>query len=357
MSQRTLSVLMSVYNGEAFLAEAVESILNQTFRDFEFLIIDDGSTDASSRILEEYAKKDGRIRVLRQENKGRVASLNTGLRAAEGEYIARMDADDVALPKRLELQVEFLKHNPEVGLLGGAFEVMNTNGQILRTVQPPGQDAEIRSTLLDYNPLCHPTVMMKKETALAVDGYREMLKESEDYDLWLKMSERSILANLSEPMVRYRIHANQASVTKMRYQTECSLAAQAAARRRQRGDSDLLSGATELTPELLERLGVTEREIQQYLVRAYEYWTGLFADTQPETALEVSEATLRICQAKYVGRGFLGNAWLAVASLQYRLGKYMKALLSAGRAVLVRPAIAGRPFKRALRGLFLKTGE
>src|SRR5260370_12285217 len=156
-SPATVSVVMSVFNGQAFLSEAIESILGQTLREFEFLVIDDGSTDKTSEILAEYVNRDERIRVLRHENKGRAASLNVGIGLATGKYIARMDADDVALPYRLAEQMEFMERHPEVGLLRGAIELLSATGRAIKTSQPPLQDTEINSLILRYNPMFHPT--------------------------------------------------------------------------------------------------------------------------------------------------------------------------------------------------------
>lgn len=262
-----------------------------------------------------------------------------------------MDADDVALPLRIEKQAAFMEQNPEVGLLGGAFELMSAKGKGLRTVQPPLEDAEIKTILLHYNPFCHPAAMMRKEVVLAVGGYRRALVDSDDYDLWLRISERGRLASLREPVLRYRVHSGQVSVRKMRHQTECLFATQAASLRRSRGDPDPLVNVEEITPEFLESLGVTERQIQQYLVGAYEYWTELFDETEPETALQIGIEVLCQCNAKFVGRVFLANAWLRTAGIQYRQGRLGKALVFAGRGVLVRPIVAGRPVKLALMRL------
>src|ERR1700719_2523166 len=196
---------MRALNGDAFLAEAVESILAQTVTDFEFIIIDDGSTDKTPEILSMYADRDARVRVFQQENRGRAESLNRGIELSRSRYIARMDADDIALPDRLNEQVNFLAHHPEVGLLGGAFELITGSGR-LRTVRPPLDDQHIRTLMLRFNPMCHPTVMMRKDLVLASGGYRKALLDADDYDLWLRIGERSRLANLDKVVLQYRLH-------------------------------------------------------------------------------------------------------------------------------------------------------
>jgi len=140
MDSPAISVVMSVFNGQAFLSEAIESILGQTLRDFEFLVVDDGSTDRTAEILAGYASRDGRMRVLRHENKGRAVSLNIGMTLATGDYIARMDADDVAMPCRLQEQFAFMQRHPEVGLLGGAVDLIRATGHVIKTAQPPRED-------------------------------------------------------------------------------------------------------------------------------------------------------------------------------------------------------------------------
>ena len=351
MASLSISVVMSVFNGQAFLSEAIESILGQTLREFEFLVLDDGSTDRTAEILAAYASRDGRIRVLHHENKGRAASLNIGISLAASGYIARMDADDVALPHRLKEQVDFMEGHPEVGLLGGAAELINTTGQVIHTTRPPLEDPEIKSLMLRYNPMCHPAVVMRKEIALAAGGYRDALLDADDYDLWLRISERSRLANLAKTILQYRIHSHQASIRNLEHQTECVLAARAAASLRKRGMPDPLSNVDEVTPQLLETLGVAAAEIQEALMGAYEYWTEILGPTDPESALQVIEGLLQLPGAESFDRSALADAWLKAASIHYRLGRRGKALAAVTRAILVRPIIAGRPVKRALTRL------
>ena len=346
MNPPIISVVMSVYNGQTFLAEAVNSILRQTLREFEFLVIDDGSADRTAEILADYARRDGRIRVLHHENKGRATSLNIGINLAVGGYIARMDADDIALPCRLEQQVAFMERHQEVGLLGGAIELINTTGQVLNTLRPPLSDSEIRSLMLHHNPY-HPAVIMRKEVALAAGGYRKALLDAEDYDLYLRISERSQLANLDKPILQYRIHPGQVSICNTRHQALCVLAARAAASLRKRGCPDPLSGVEEVTPQLLDALGVSTDQIQQTLLNAYQYWIPLLSQTYPDAALRAIEELSHLSGFGYFERSELANAWLTAASIHYRQGRPARALVSVGRAIVVRPMIAGRPIKRA----------
>jgi hypothetical protein len=351
MGSPIVSVVMSVFNGQAFLSEAIESILSQTFRDFEFIVIDDGSTDRTAEILASYASRDERMRVLQQENKGRAESLNIGIGLAKGDYIARMDADDVAMPHRLKEQVDFMERHAEVGLLSGAFELIDTTGQVINTVRLPLEDSEIKSVMLRHNAMCHPAVLMRKEVVVASGGYRKPLLDADDYDLWLRMSERSRLANLGKPVLQYRIHSDQVSVRNLRHQVLCVLAARAAASLRKRGSPDPLSHVEEVTPQLLDTLGVNMVEIRQALLHSYNFWIDVLGPSEPEAALRVIEGFLQLPGAERFDRSVLANAWLKAAGIHYRQGRRGKAMLSAGRAVRVRPIVAGRPVKRAFTRL------
>src|SRR5438046_2743554 len=158
----TVSVIMSVYNAQRYLAAAIDSILAQTFTDFEFIIIDDGSTDRSSQILADFANKDSRIRVETRANKGLTRSLNEAIALSRGEFLARMDADDIALPNRLEVQVRFMREHRDVVLLGGGYELIDGAGRFLRKMIPPSDDATLQEHALSgRTPICHPLAMMR----------------------------------------------------------------------------------------------------------------------------------------------------------------------------------------------------
>jgi glycosyltransferase involved in cell wall biosynthesis len=201
-----VSVVMPVYNGEPYLREAIESILNQTFTDFEFIIVNDGSTDRTAEILTTYAAQDHRIRLVRNErNLGLIKTLNKGGALAQGKYIARHDADDISLPERLARQVDYLEQHPEVGILGTAYYRMFTDGQhSLR--QPPLTDTEIRWRLLFGNIWCHPSMMFRRHLLTKGEPIYNNFFHAEDYELWLRLLKRTRAATLPVPLVEYRVH-------------------------------------------------------------------------------------------------------------------------------------------------------
>ena len=205
-----ISVTMPVFNAEKYLAESIESILNQSFRDFEFLIIDDSSTDHSLDIINRYRDTDNRIKVLQNKYaKGIVGASNTGLEASQGKYIARMDADDVSLPDRFEKQHRFMESHPEVGICG---TWANAFGQKTGLMKLPETDAEIRTALLFCCCMIHPTVMMRRDFLRAHQlSYREFFDTAQDYDLWARALDYTQFYNIPEMLLKYRVHETQIS--------------------------------------------------------------------------------------------------------------------------------------------------
>lgn len=217
----TLSVLMPVYNAQRYLAEAIESILHQSFSDFEFLIINDGSTDRSLKILQRYAAQDSRIRLVSRPNTGLVVALNEMLALANADLIARMDADDVALPDRFARQVEFLAEHPEVVCVGGAQDWIDEAGRLLLHHPEAEQDDEIQQLALSgQTPINHPSAMMRRSAVLAVGGYDGSMYPAEDLDLWLKLGEIGKLANLKAAVLKYRQHDRSISDRRQAEQTQ-----------------------------------------------------------------------------------------------------------------------------------------
>lgn len=202
-----VSVLMPVFNGEKYLAEAIESILNQTYSDFEFIIINDGSTDGTAEIIERFRQRDRRIKVYDQSNQGLVASLNRGMNLAQGVYIARMDADDISLPERFASQVMFMDQQPEIGICGTWVAFIGKHSG--KSWKPPIDDATMRCQLLFGVPLAHPTVMMRRSLFTDLNLRYPAYVHAEDYALWAQASLCTKFANIPQILLSYRLHDYQ----------------------------------------------------------------------------------------------------------------------------------------------------
>lgn len=211
MKTPRVSVLMPAYNSEKYIAEAIESVLNQTFSDFEFIIINDGSTDGTSQIVKEYAKQDKRIKfVNHSKNKGIVGVLNEGLDLATGEYIARMDSDDISLPTRFEKQIDYMDKHPECGVLGTWFQIF---GNINGVVKHP-ERIKLLNLLVNEH-VGHPTVMLRKSVIDKYDfRYNWDYRCAEDFELWSRMVLVTEIHNLPEVLLRYRWAETNISVVR-----------------------------------------------------------------------------------------------------------------------------------------------
>lgn len=201
-----VTVLMPVYNGEKYLHESIGSILNQTFTNFEFVIINDCSVDKSAEIIKSF--RDPRIRYFENDkNMGLIATLNKGLNFAQGEYIARMDQDDISLPERLSQQVSFLDCYPEVGVLGTAVQLIKSDGTNINSpLCFPSSSNCIEWCMYFYCPIAHPAVLMRKDVVMRVGGYAIEALHAEDYDLWVRLSKVTQLSNLAETLLKLRKH-------------------------------------------------------------------------------------------------------------------------------------------------------
>lgn len=213
-----ISVIMSVYNGMPFLEDAVKSILNQTYRNFEFIIVDDGSTDESWSYLK--SLKDKRVILVKNKrNIGLASSLNIALAHTRGDFIARMDADDICSPDRLIKQVGFLSKNNDYVMVGSQVLWVNKKNLPISGFQVPQKDQEIRRKLILRNQFNHPTVMFRNDIVQKIGAYRSFLNGIEDYDLWFRVLKAGKVLNLSDSLIRRRIHP-QALSTKNHLRTE-----------------------------------------------------------------------------------------------------------------------------------------
>lgn len=210
-----ISVLLPVYNAGAPLRAAVESILTQTHREIELLLINDASTDTSRELIDEFARRDPRVRAIHhQTNQGLAATLNEGLAAARGQFVARMDQDDIALPERLATQAEFLFRQPRVAVVGAWVYNLGRTPAHDRLVRLPFTPTEIAARLPEANCLYHPVTMLRREVVLAAGGYRPDFKNAEDYDLWLRLSRDHPLANIPRPLLRYRLSTGGMTISR-----------------------------------------------------------------------------------------------------------------------------------------------
>ena len=211
-----ITVLMSVYNAENDLSESIESILNQSFKDFEFLIINDGSTDQTSQILHEFASQDERIKVIDQQNTGLTKALNVGIKHASGIYIARQDADDISYPNRLQDQADFLDKNPETLLLGGNCDDLYEDGS--RRVWGAHIQDELKALTFRQTPFAHSTVMMRTESLKELSGYDETYQTSQDMELWMRFAKKGEIAMLDTPLILRKVAGSSISAKRRKRQ-------------------------------------------------------------------------------------------------------------------------------------------
>jgi glycosyltransferase EpsE len=217
---------MSAYNSEKFIAESLESIIQQSFSDFELIIFDDASTDATQEIIKNYAAKDKRIvPVFNEQNKGLTVNLNRGISMSRGTYIARMDADDISLPARLDKQVSFLEHHPDIDLLGTASVNIDDSGTEMHLRTVPEMHQEIIKLLPKANPITHPTVMFRKKSFAKINFYNESYRTTQDYEMWFRAAGIGLkFQNINEVLLKYRMDSAYVSRKSFTYRLyDCKL--------------------------------------------------------------------------------------------------------------------------------------
>lgn len=264
-----VTVLMAVYNGEAYVGQAVAGVLAQTLADFELIVVDDGSTDSTRQILAGY--RDPRMRIVtNQQNLGLTRSLNQGIRLACGKYIGRQDADDFSLPERLAQQVAYLEAHPQVGLVGCASRWVDRHGHFLRTMQPVTAPEQVGPLLLAEIPFLHGTFMIRRQSLRDVGGgYDERLPLAQDCDLLLRLAERWDLANLPEVLYVHRRHENSLSARRAAEQQKCLQQARVAAvQERLHHGWDRLGWHRADLPEWLNQAD------RSWLARRYLWWSA-----------------------------------------------------------------------------------
>jgi glycosyltransferase involved in cell wall biosynthesis len=340
-----VSVVMPVHDGEGQLEPAVESILNQSLRELELIVVDDGSTDRTPLLLQQFAQRDPRVRVHRQDHSGIVGALNRGCRLARGRYLARMDADDVALPDRLAKQVAFLDQHQGVALVGGSVEYILGEGRRTRLRSLPTAPAEIAARLLvGKHCFVHPTVVMRAEAFAEVGGYRASFEGAEDADLWLRMAERFDLANIEDVVLAKRVHAGQVSTRRMEQGIVRLLGAQATARIRRATGQDPISPDEVVTRATLRRLGVPDQVLYDHLIQAYRNsFRGFREAGNPEGALDLFRDHSVAWRVKRALRGEYALALLRQARRDYGERRLLRGSISLLQACVLRPSL---PFAR-----------
>ncbi len=223
-----ITVLMPVWNGELHLREAVDSILNQTFGNFEFLILDDGSTDSTPAILAEYAERDSRIRIIPLDHQGIVIALNRGVEEARAEWIARMDCDDIARPERLECQWAVIQKDPNAVLCHTQIHIFGDASYVTPTGRFIRSEAMTMLRLCYRCPIYHPTVMFRKDAFLAVSGYLAEERHAEDFSLWGRLIGMGVIVGVPQPMLDFRVH--QSSISKQKADVQIPLSLEIAKR-------------------------------------------------------------------------------------------------------------------------------
>jgi hypothetical protein len=250
-------------------------------------------------------------------------------------------------------EIDFMEKHPDVGVLGGAVEWIDTMGRALIIRDNPIGDREIQSALLERCPLWQPTVLMRRDAFMHVGGYRPPFAPAEDYDLWLRMAEHFQIANLKQVVLKYRIHPYQVSMRKRAQQTLGVLAAQVAASLRRNGIPDPLNSVKEITPKALTALGVTKAQQQSKLISDRRQWIKhMCIAREYSVAIEAALDTLQ-SDLEFVEPWQIADLHLVIARLFWRQRKYLSSLFATGKAIVTRPLVAGRPVKSILRWLGL----
>jgi len=340
-----VSIVLPVYNGARFLRLSVDSMLAQTFGDFELLLLDDGSSDDSLAIARECEAADARVRVHALPHRGLAATLNEGLRLAQAPLVARMDGDDVAWPERLALQVAFLDRFPAIGAVGGQVRGIDSNGGVSSNMDYPCAPEDVKAQLFARCPLVHPTVVMRRQPVIDIGGYRPMFTYAEDYDLWLRLDEHVALANLPDVVLDFRRHPGNVSQRFQLQQALDGLAARASAlARRATGRDPLAHFAGRFDIATLDAIDLTAALRSEWLATSFMAIAhyGIGADPTLRAWVEAaSYAALARHRSEAICET-MTRAHFAIARNEWLAGNHRAALEHLRRALAVAPRTAIR---------------
>lgn len=346
-----VSILMPVYNAAAYVREAIRGLQAQTFSDFEVVVVDDGSTDPTAAILREEARRDSRVRLLSHDrNRGLPTALNLAADVAQGEWLARQDADDISEPHRLERQVAFLTSHEEVGVVGGQMHEIDAGGQLRGTYRTPLSHGMIVWSELFGRAFAHPTVMMRRRVLSFAPLYDPVWKDAEDVDLWIRLTGRTRFANLPDVLCRYRVHAE--SVTRRRrserndaawvrrYCFACEILGRRVPWTLWMGWRRVLVGGGRISPRDQRRLVALLRNLFEALCsRGWipeEDRSGVEADLRTRCAELNSSSSFRTARVQdFIRRGLPCSAlWIAQMLLHTRRALRMLRLRAQGSSAL-----------------------
>lgn len=244
-----ISLVMGVYNGERHLRESIESVLSQTVADFEFIVVDDASVDKTAEILSVYAREDSRLKIVtNNSNLGLTKSLNVGVLASRGEYIARMDAGDTSEPERFARQVEFLEKNTDHVLVGSWAYTIDEESHRVGVMKHVGDDASIRKMLIRHNPIVHSSIMVRKDVLEKAGNYNELWRYGQDYELYFRIMKYGKLANLPKCLVSYRLSPH--SITRKKNNKQIGFAIKARMKAIKSGQYGVLSYVYLIAPTI-----------------------------------------------------------------------------------------------------------
>ena len=323
-----VSVVMAVYNGRDFLGPALDSLLAQTFSDFELIAVDDGSTDGSSAMLDDYARRDGRVRVIHQAGAGVARARNVGLAHSRGSYIAVADADDVYLPERLAVEVDYLEHHPAVAAVGSSVLVIDEGGRLTgQRHDYPTDSLKIRRRMRRHSCIAHSTAMVRADAMRAIGGYRPVFRLATDYDFWLRLLDHHDCVNLPQPLVYYRYRSASISMVALGLDRLAPIAAAYDARYRRRHGVSPLDCQAELTPQLLARIGISQAIIDLNLAAACLSKARRVAKYQaPQDAQVLLERYAQMASVRWIRLWLAPWEWSTVARIRRRQGRLGRAL-------------------------------